>query len=65
NINDIFLKMKDGIKHYNGSNFKYIYTFENDDILGLGKTQLFKNEYFQIAHTNNEHNYIIHGTLKQ
>ena len=65
NINDVFIKMKDGIKHYNGSNFKYIYTFKNDDILGLGKTQLFKNEYFQIAHPNNEHNYIIHGVLKE
>ena len=65
NRKDIFINMKDGIKHYNGLNFKYIYKFENNDIVGLGRTQLFKNEYFQIAWTNNEHNYIIHGILKE
>jgi len=62
---DIFVNMRDGIKHYNGSNFEYIYTFKNDDIVGLGRTQLFKNEYFQIAWTNNESDYIIHGKLKE
>ncbi len=60
-IKDIFVGMRDGIMHYNGKDFKYIYYFPNGMELWLGRTAIFEKEYFHIELSRN---YIIHGKLK-
>ncbi len=61
-MKDIFVSMKDGIMHYNGSSLEYIYKSPIGIELSLGRTVIFEKEYFQIE---SFHNYIIHGKLKE
>ena len=44
---DIFLRMENGIAHYDGNNIKYLYTFSEKDNIADGI--IFKNEVFFLA----------------
>lgn len=60
---DIFLRMEDGIAHYNGSDIQYLYKFQSK--MSIVDGVILENEVFFLALdyiTGN--NYLIHGKLK-
>lgn len=60
--NDIFLRMTDGLAHYNGSNVKYIYNFEGR--ISITDAVLFEEEIFILAlDVTNGNDLIFHGKL--
>ncbi|MHB9012898.1 MAG: hypothetical protein ACYC49_11840 [Ignavibacteriaceae bacterium] len=60
---DIFLAMKDGIAHYNGTDIQYLYHFNHAQI-GLGGAAIFDKEVFFLAYDfQNNLNLIIRGKL--
>lgn len=62
NKNDIFLRMTDGIAHYNGNNIEYIYHFEGR--ISITDAVLFENEVFFLAFDiSNGNDLIYHGKL--
>jgi hypothetical protein len=62
NKNDILLRMTDGIAHYNGSNIKYIYQFENPT--SITDAVMFDDEVFILAFDiTNGNDLIFHGIL--
>ena len=62
NKNDIFLRMTDGIAHYNGNNIKYIYNFEGN--ISIIDAVLFENKVFFLAFDiSNGNDLIYHGKL--
>jgi len=60
---DIFLSMKDGIAHYNGSDIQYIYRFNsNQNIFGF---VVLESEIFVLVRdSNNNSNIILRGKLQ-
>ncbi len=60
---DIFIRMFNGISHYNGTDIQYLYKFTND--ISILDATIFENEVFFLANdfTNNS-NLIFHGKLK-
>ena len=63
NKNDIFLRMTDGIAHFNGNNTEYIYMFEGK--ISITDAVLFENEVFFLAFDiSNGNDLIYHGKLE-
>lgn len=63
NGNDIFLCMKDGISHYNGTDIQYLYNFHKGIHL-LGAPAIFDKEIFFLAYDFvNNLNLVIRGKL--
>ena len=54
--------MKNGIMHYYGNNLEYLFNFNEESRLYLGRRAIFEKDYFQIESSRN---YIIHGKLKE
>lgn len=61
---DLFLKMKDGLAHYNGENIEYLYTFPQYTISLDRDAALFEKEVFFCGFRNSDFkNIILHGRL--
>src|SRR5690606_15695413 len=66
NENDIFIRMRDGIAHYNGENIVYLYQFPNLYTSYYNMPLIFDNEIFFAVHDNlNEFNIVLHGILNK
>lgn len=62
---DIFLRMKDGLAHYNGSDISYLYRFENNTTSILHNAAIFdKDVFFAVNDPINNNDFILHGRLK-
>lgn len=64
NRNDIFIRMKDGIAHYNGTDWQYL--FKSQEPMGLSPNSLVLEKDFFIPAKllKTGANIIYHGTLK-
>ncbi len=64
---DLFLSMKDGIAHYNGTDVEYIYTYPNESMGNINDPIIFKNEIFfcvlNLNSTPENSNLILHGKI--
>ncbi|MHB1687260.1 MAG: hypothetical protein ACYCVH_07790, partial [Ignavibacteriaceae bacterium] len=61
--NDVFLGMKDGIAHFNGTDIQYLFHF-NDFQIGIGGAAIFDKEVFFLAYDfQSKLNLIIRGKL--
>jgi hypothetical protein len=62
---DLFISMKDGIGHYNGSNLQTIFKYKYVGNVGCSDAAIFENEVFFLCH-DLEHfvDFIVHGKLK-
>ena len=66
NEKDIFLRMKDGLAHYNGSNIEYLYHFNSSNISISANALIFKGTVFFTADDNsNDCNIMLRGKLKE
>ncbi len=61
--NDQFIRMTDGIVHYNGQNMEYLYTFPQLSI-SIKDVVLFERDIFFCCRSNLTIELIIHGKLK-
>ena len=64
NEKDFFVRMVDGLAHYNGSNLEYVYKFE-DKTNDIGQIPLIfeKEVYFIMFNFTKKDNYVLHGKL--
>jgi len=63
---DIFLRMEDGIAHYNGSDVQYIFKTNDINMSLQGTFVIFEKEVFVMAdNVGNGSTYIIRGKLKE
>jgi hypothetical protein len=63
---DIFVRMQDGLAHYNGTDLQYLYTFPPESRASISPSPvLFRNEVFFPVWAPGLHrsNMILHGTL--
>ncbi|HJZ23199.1 MAG TPA: hypothetical protein VJ201_01980 [Candidatus Babeliales bacterium] len=64
NEKDMFIIMRDGLAHYNGTNIEYLYQFSNT-WMNLFKPLIFEKEiFFPIEDNLNNYKGILHGVLK-
>ncbi len=64
NEKDIFLRMQDGVAHYNGSNIEYIYKFNTQNYLTITGAAIFSDTIFFLITDYTSHlNLILKGTL--
>ncbi len=62
---DIFVRMIDGLAHFNGTNLEYLYPFSNQYTSILNRALLFEKDVFFTVHDNqNDLNLILRGHLK-
>jgi len=61
---DIFLRMRDGIAHYNGEDIEYLYHFPRNSI-NLHNAFLFEKEVFFYGLTSDFKNIVLHGRLEE
>ncbi len=65
NENDIFVRMKDGLAHYNGKDIAYLYTYPIYSKSIISEPQLFDKEVFFILWEPAQgRNMVLHGILK-
>ncbi len=65
NEKDMFFFMHDGIIHYNGIDYQYIYEFPLNEIMLFSPPTIFENDIFITAmEINGNKNRIIHGHLQ-
>jgi hypothetical protein len=63
NRKDIFIRMFDGIAHYNGSDIQYLYKFNGN--ISILDAAIFDREIFFLAYDKtNDDNLVFHGKLK-
>ncbi|MFA3784242.1 hypothetical protein ABRY23_14375, partial [Melioribacteraceae bacterium 4301-Me] len=66
NEKDIFVRMKDGLAHFNGDNLQYLYTFPLYTISIMNEPILFDKEAFFIMwQPAYARNMVLHGKLKK
>jgi hypothetical protein len=69
NENDLFVTMKDGIAHYNGTDTEYLYKFPVDDMGQINVPMIFEKEVFfciwNLTGPSYATNLILHGRLKE
>ncbi len=64
NEKDIFVRMIDGVAHYNGINLEYLYQFSNQYTSYLNRPLIFEKDVFFAVHDNiNDLNLILRGHL--
>lgn len=62
---DIFLRMRDGLAHYNGDDIEYLYHFSNNYTTILNEPCIMEKDIFYVVHDNlNDLNLILRGHLK-
>lgn len=65
NEKDMFIRMKDGLAHYNGVDIEYLFHFENNNTTILGTPLILESDVFYVLHDNiNDLNLILRGHLK-
>jgi hypothetical protein len=65
-MKDLFLRMYDGIAHYNGTDVQYVYRLTNYNIAIDGNFLVFEKDVFFMAdNRSNGLNYIIRGKIKE
>ncbi len=65
NMEDIFIRMRDGLAHYNGSDVKYLYKFSNNYTSINNVPAIFNNEiFFCVWDPINNVNFVLRGNLK-
>jgi hypothetical protein len=62
---DIFIRMLDGLMHYNGSDVKYILKFSPDVRFGTSAMVFEKNIFLHVFDNKTGYNIIYHGKLKE
>jgi hypothetical protein len=66
NEKDLFVRMRDGLAHYNGVNLEYLYHFSNNFTSIFNNPLIFDNEvFFAVYDYVNGNNLILHGKLKK
>lgn len=67
NVKDIFLRMKDGLAHYNGTDIQYLYQFpRNKNISIMKNTVLMENDvFFPMINYDDSINMVLHGKLNE
>ncbi len=68
NEKDLFLSMKDGVAHYNGTDIEYLYYFPLNRVSIIGEPMIFEKEVFFCLWDytgGNFNNEILHGKLKE
>jgi hypothetical protein len=64
NIKDIFLRMFDGIAHFNGENIEYLFSFSPNNFIFINDVAVFGNELFVLSTDyNRDQNIIYRGKL--
>ena len=63
NEKDIFIRMRDGIAHYNGENTVYLY--QSSENIFVREGIVFESEVFFIGRDSNGNNLMIHGKLDE
>lgn len=64
NEKDIFVRMIDGLAHYNGTNLEYLYHFSNQYTSIINRALLFEKDVFFTVHDNqNNLNLILRGII--
>jgi hypothetical protein len=65
NQKDLFLRMQDGIEHYNGTNMQYIYEFPLGSKSIINEPAIFQDDVFFMLWDNiGSKNLVLHGKLK-
>ncbi|MCX6150727.1 MAG: hypothetical protein NTX22_09405 [Ignavibacteriales bacterium] len=65
-LKDLFLRMYDGIAHYNGTDLQYLYKLSDSNIAINGLFLVFdKHVFFMAENRSNGLNYIIRGKIKE
>ncbi|HRI48298.1 MAG TPA: hypothetical protein PK559_14420 [Ignavibacteriaceae bacterium] len=65
NEKDFFVRMVDGLAHFNGENVEYLIRFENDFTSISTKPLIFEKEvFFPVSDYINGYNLVFHGKLK-
>ncbi len=62
---DLFLRMQDGIAHYNGVDIEYLYDFPRYSINLNSVSILFEREVFFCGLSQDFKNLVLHGRLKE
>jgi hypothetical protein len=62
--NDIFVRMYDGLAHYNGKDIKYLFKISADEKLNCNMAIFDKEIFISSKDYNTGYNIIYHGTLK-
>ncbi len=65
NRNDIFIRMKDGLLHYNGADTEYVLKFPTNIEFGSCALVLEKDIFIHAFDNNTGYNIIYHGKLKE
>jgi hypothetical protein len=66
NMKDIFISMKDGLAHYDGRDFEYLYKYKNNLTSIRNVPQTFEKEiFFSIRDFINNVHFVLHGKLKE
>jgi hypothetical protein len=66
NEKDLFLRMKDGLAHYNGTDVEYLYSLPQNNISIMKNAVLFEREvFFCVRSYADSRNLIIHGMLNE
>ena len=66
NESDLFLSMKDGLAHYNGTDIKYLYRFPKYSFMLMKNAVLFEKEVFFCGTTRTDFsNLVLHGVLNE
>lgn len=65
NAMDMFLRMKDGLAHFDGMNIEYLYDFSKNSISLNANAVLFAEEVFFCALSKDFKNLILHGMLDE
>lgn len=63
--NDFFIRMQDGLLHYNGTDLKYILKFSSSVTFGSSALVLDKDIFLHAFDNNTGYNIIYHGKLKE
>jgi len=67
NLNDMFLRMKDGLAHYNGTDIQYLYRFPNHQKTSIlaNAVLMEKNVFFPMTNYDESINMVLHGKLRE
>jgi hypothetical protein len=66
NEKDIFVRMINGVAHYDGTNLEYLYQFSNQYTSYINRPLIFEKDVFFTVHDNqNDLNLILRGHLKE
>jgi hypothetical protein len=66
NVKDIFVRMRDGLAHYNGIDLQYLYNFPLNMVSIMNEPAIFEKEvFFALWEARYARNMVLHGKLKE